>query len=413
MPEHAWIALLLRICFFIGCACPLALLLHRSGLPGGRPAAALAGGILAGILLGPSVAGTLAPDPTDALFLGGQTEYKALFDKDLEHKSARAALAQIGPSPEAMADLLKAQEQGRKPLLDQFNEAQTRTALVSASAMVSLVSLALGLTAWASPKSHSPPVPRSTTATLRESAIAVGIVLFAIIPTVLVLQRLLDPPIRDAVAIGAVIAAGSLFARLPLRWMTCVGRNPLTRRLGLFVAFGAAAALAWAIPPERLAFLLAPAIAVGVGTSLNHVKRPGKRARRFVRRLSLWVCMPACAAYLAREIDGTALLVSWQPLTLVAVAAATAGAGHFIGCYLAIQTIGTDETRAHAAAHDIEFLASGVGLTQLCFAVVLFAALPEAAPSVILAMILTNALAIEIQAPLNRRAISKMISSQG
>ena len=149
-----------------------------------------------------------------------------------------------------------------------------------------------------------------------------------------------------------------------------------------------------------------PAAAVGVGAALNLARRPSRRLRRAARAVCLWICLPAMAAYLTREVDPSALIASWRSATLVVVATLTAGAGHFIGCYLGLQTFAPNAARQRAALHSVEFIASGVGLTQLCLGVVLFAALPEAADTIALAIILANALAIEVQAPLNRRAIS-------
>jgi hypothetical protein len=451
MPEDVWIALLLRTCVFIGCAGPLALVLHRSRLPGGRPAAVVAGGILAGILLGPGVAGAVVPAASSVLFLGGEAERKALQELDLEQEGARTALGAVGASPEAMGALIADQEAVRGPVLERLNVAREWTRVMTGSVMVGLVSVAVGLGAWVGVggrdgggdgggdgrqddsrtltssglRSTFPlpggeegegkrAVPGSAGSVVGDVAVAAGVVMLALVPTGLLLQWLFEMRTRDVVAIGAVVAAGSLFGALPLRWMPRLARAGrdagrgagMMQRVGMFGAFGAAGALAWSIEPSRLGFVLVPAVAIGVGSSVNHVRRPGVRARRWARRVVLWVCLPACAAYLARAVDTEALMVSWRPLTLVAIAAATAGAGHFVGFYLAIQTFGSDEARSRGAAHAIEFLASGVGLTQVCFAVVMFAALPEAGSAAVLAMLLVNALAIEIQAPLNRRAIS-------
>lgn len=379
-------------------------------MPGGRPAAAIAGGILAGFLLGPAVLGPIAPTQSEVLFDGGRSEHKALLAKDLEHTTARLALTEIGPSPEAMTELLARQGADRAPLLARFEAARARTHFLTGSVMVGLVSLALGAAAWGGRAGKDGQEEGLGAQTILGMAVIAGcIVLFAAVPTVLLVQWLHESPLKEMIAIGGVIAAGSLFAPLPLRWMRRAGRDGFIRLLGLLIAMGAAGLLAWAIPPQRLAFLLVPAAAVGIGSSLNLVTGGGHRARRCARRIVLWVCIPACAAYLTREIDTAALLESWRPMTLIAIAAATAGAGHFIGSYLAIQTFGHDETRSKAAQHSIEFLASGVGLTQVCLTVVFFAALPEAGAPVVLAMLLTNALAIEIQAPLNRRAISSWL----
>ncbi len=405
MSADAWITLLLRLVLFIGCAGLLALLLRRCGFPGGRPAAAVAGGILAGILLGPGVARSVAPEAYDTLYIGARQERKALQELDLEHVRARAAQAASGVSIEALPDLVERQADQRAPLLRAVDQARQRTRVQTAMGMVALVSLALCLAAWAAPAAPTG-VPRSAVA---EAGVALAVVLFAAVPTALLLVWVLDWSVARAIAVGAVVAAGSLFAATPLRWMGSTGRDALTRRVGLFAAIAAAAVLAWSIPSARIAFLLVPAAAVGIGTALNLAHRPTRRLRRAARTVCLWICLPAAAAYLTREVDGTALIASWRPITLVVVATLTAGAGHFIGCYLGLQTFAPDAARQRAASHSVEFIAAGVGLTQLCLGVVLFAALPQAADTIALAIILANALGIELQASLNRRAIAGLM----
>lgn len=405
MSADAWITLLLRLVLFIGCAGLLALLLRRCGFPGGRPAAAVAGGILAGILLGPGVARGVAPEAYDALFIGAQQERKSLQQLDLDHARARAAQAATGTSPEALSDLVERQSEQRAPLLRALDRARERTRVQTAMGMVALVSLAVCLAAWAAPAAPTR-VPRSAVA---ETGVAVAVVLFAAVPTALLLVWVLDRSVARAIAVGAVVAAGSLFAATPLRWMGSAGRDALTRRVGLFAAVAAAAVLAWSIPSARIAFLLVPAAAVGIGTALNLARRPTRRLRRGARAVCLWICLPAASAYLTREVDPSALIASWRPITLVVVATLTAGAGHFIGCYLGLQTFAPDAARQRATSHSVEFIAAGVGLTQLCLGVVLFAALPQAADAIALAIILANALAIEVQASLNRRAIAGLM----
>lgn len=73
-PQDALLATITQSSLLLALGALLMLVLRRAGMPGGRVSSACAGGLLAGILLGPMVLGRIAPDLHEDLTIGGRAE---------------------------------------------------------------------------------------------------------------------------------------------------------------------------------------------------------------------------------------------------------------------------------------------------------------------------------------------------
>ncbi|MHC4976031.1 MAG: hypothetical protein ACYTF7_05425 [Planctomycetota bacterium] len=95
---------------WIGLAClgalgaVLTLLLRAARIPGGTPAAAIAAGIISGILLGATVLGKSNPELYEHWFVGGVEEQAALSEAQLQLERDIAAMRTADVSEEAIAE---------------------------------------------------------------------------------------------------------------------------------------------------------------------------------------------------------------------------------------------------------------------------------------------------------------------
>ncbi len=113
-----WIALV------VGVPAGLAALLRVAGAPGGRFAPAIAGGILAGLLLGASIGGRVVPDFHEAVFVGAATERAALDSARSGAEARRQAILATGVSPAALEEVAFDDLQVIAPLQREADAAQ-------------------------------------------------------------------------------------------------------------------------------------------------------------------------------------------------------------------------------------------------------------------------------------------------
>ncbi|MGP1346635.1 MAG: hypothetical protein ACTS3F_08205 [Phycisphaerales bacterium] len=111
------ITLLTAFGLVVPTASALAFVLYRARIPGDRTdartpgaCAAIVGGILAGILLGPGVLGAVWPDAHRSVFMGDSAEVRAQRVMESEHRAARMALRATGVSEVAVDELRAEQE---------------------------------------------------------------------------------------------------------------------------------------------------------------------------------------------------------------------------------------------------------------------------------------------------------------
>src|SRR5690606_14788385 len=135
-------------CALVSAAALCALLLRWARIPGGAPAAAIAGGILAGVLLGPSVAWRAAPDWSQRYLRGGVEAQRALVTHRQQMQRELAAMEAGSALPSAREEralVLRSQHEA----LEQ-RAAATRRAELDARIWQALLLLsgALALVGW-------------------------------------------------------------------------------------------------------------------------------------------------------------------------------------------------------------------------------------------------------------------------
>src|SRR4051812_16613534 len=148
MPPDVLTALSVSLATLLGLSVLLTLGLRAVRLPGGRPAAAVLGGILAGLVLGPGVLGQLAPDWYEQTFVGGATERRALEELAAE----RRALVASDVSAEAVREFDRDHNHERQRLDLARRKAMAAFRQPLDVAGVTMLSVAMFAGGWVSPR---------------------------------------------------------------------------------------------------------------------------------------------------------------------------------------------------------------------------------------------------------------------
>lgn len=266
----------------------LALVLRRAGAPGGRSGAAIAGGVIAGVLLGPGVLGSGWPQWNDHLFAGGANEAMALSELRREHARERSALRLADVSPVAMEELLARQRGEAAPLVDALTHAraQHRKRLDDLGlALIGLVMLGSG--ALVVPRRLAPHGRRVTRSVL---AGAVGLALGVGVPS-LFWRWLTGDSWTMALVLGMLVGgpATSAWLRSPLWALSALASAAL---LGLALALSSEATLLGILMPCAL------------GVLIHRIAPPRVRVR--IRRagvLAVALLLPVATALLCVRFD--------------------------------------------------------------------------------------------------------------
>lgn len=410
MRPDALTALATHLSLLIGLSTTFALLLRGTRLPGGRPAAAIIGGSLAGFLLGSAVAARAWPSWHERVALGGRVERLELDWLLARHQADLTALRASGVTEVAATELAAEHR-------SELAAAEARLAAALAShqrsrdfSLAAMLAVALACAAWASARHPRRPTASSGSAELL-AAVAAGIMatLLAALPVAVLLRWLTDLSVPAAISCGGAFAAGSLFAGMPMRWAPRLARTVELRVLALSASFAATVLLAWGLPPAAAAWILVPGAGMLGGAAFGRLFPPGAASRRAARAVVVVVVVPAVAAYAAQHVDWLVVWRDWRIALLLGLGVAVAGDGQFIGAWLGLQTFAPDRTRAHASALAMELVASGIGLTLAAMALLLLAAgvIDPAAREgqAVLALLLISAAATELTAPSGRRAL--------
>lgn len=371
MPIDPWTVA--RLVLLIGMGGGFALLLWRAGLAGGRPAAAIAGGLVAGILLGPAVLGSAMPRTYQSLFIGGLAEHDAVESARHRHGIELQALYKADVSPVAREELaaMQAAELGR--LILARDKAEARFREPASFWAVGWVGLALGLGLWAGSR---PGANQAKTLRVEVGALAsagLGAVAISVLMTAVLISWLLRVGPAWSVMVGAAAASGSAFGGLPTRWVGADGRRGRGKVFGLAGLVGAVLVLALLMPGDGARWLMIPIAGAGTGLIVGATFPPNshalRRGRRLARGVILWLLIPALVAYVVSLVDWR--LVTDEPRSLVLVIAwgVLAGDAHLVGGWLGLLSFGW--TRAHLVC--IETLSLGFGLTSVCLTAVLVA----------------------------------------
>ncbi|MFG0286334.1 MAG: hypothetical protein ACF8R7_18120 [Phycisphaerales bacterium JB039] len=405
----------------IGAAAALALLIRWGRIPGGAPAAAIAGGILAGVLLGPSVAWRAAPDLSWRYLRGNPEAQQALAMARQEARTELLAMEAAGA--DALAIEARAQELREARAPAERCAVEARRVELDARAWLGLLALsvALALAGWgrtqrtgfarlAWPDRSG---PDSWTLALPGASMSVlaGLVAAAMLRWGVGLEM------GAAVAVGGAFGAGAALGPLPLRRGLAV--EGAADRLGivcLLVSAGLMIGGAWVAGARPWAIAL-PAGALVLGWIAGWLARPTSRVRFIAREALLVVGAPGAVALAAGQIELAELTGSWRSIGSVVALALLAGGGQLLGAWL-----GMIGVRAHGRPMGValEALCAGFGLMQACAGLALIALGvidPQSTPGAVsLAALLLSGLMIEMTAPATLatwRGVEKIVEEFG
>lgn len=359
----------------------LATLLRGGRLSGGWPAAAILGGLLAGVLVGPGVLGRVAPALHDAAVRGGVAEQGAYDQRLLEAQGAVAALQASGVSEVAIDEYEREALAALGPLREAIDVAQVErraaldfTLALAGAAILALLPLA-GITRASG--AISPEARRAALfAGMGSVALAGGIAFAgaAFFTSV--------GPSPAALLFAAACACG-WFAP-PLDRLAREGSRAVRASFvsGLFALGAASAVLLWSLPDRRAWFVAWAFIGALAVWATTKVFVRHKKLRRAASFLTLGVLAPTCVALAAMRLDPASLgrnAAFW----ILALVAFVAGAdGRWIGAFLGAR-LGERSSRlvspgalGAATAH----LVSGVGVAQCALLAVLGAGGPISEP---------------------------------
>lgn len=277
----------------------LAWLFRRANCPGGRASAGLIAGVVAGLLLGPGVGGTLWPQAYTAVFRGGIAESSALQAENDRIRIERKALEASKVSPAAIEEFDRIDTADRRrPLENALTDARRahRTNLNMVVAAIGGVhaALMLGACLARSGRTWRRAGERLIDARWRDPLRGVrAFVIGAALPGLVAWWLLRDMKLAlgIAAAFGAPALAGS-------------GRSPglfLYSASGLSLGIAVAIIGVWTWPSTIATGLSFLGVMLAVGSDADRAAT--RRRRAFVRRLSTGISLPALAALTTVVID--------------------------------------------------------------------------------------------------------------
>jgi len=405
-----YLLLLGRFGLLAGLAALFGLVLHVIRIPGGRPAACITGGVVAGLLVGPLVLGNVRPSLHRSMTQGDHPELRAeLEQRQQAHRREIAVMLEAGVSREAVSERIDDQRLELDPAMDRLDRAIDSHRLAFRRALVvwlGLVVLAGSLCARRSAR-RDPTGNGSPLWIIAGSSVVLGGLVGAVLASwMLGIDR------ATAIAIGAATGAGSVFSRTPVRWIARAGRTRSAARFGGAGLFIAILTMALAIDRTASAWLLVPTAGVMLGAGMSSQWRIPLRVRTVARWTMLWPGMGGIAAACVAQINPADVLGAWTTAGYVGLSVVLAGVGHWAGAGAAARAFG------HGTAHRVpttwwlEAHARGVPMTQICFAGVLIAARivnthTPTGGAVVLGLVLA-ACASELALPLTRRALASI-----
>ena len=335
-----------------------------AGLPGGRRAAALVGGIVVGLLAGTGGLSVFWPDTFDAWTVGGTTERKALIDFDAQTDAHVAAIQLTGVTDVAIDEHLTQRATERAPLEDALFEA-----LVARSdALSTATHITLGLFIAAAAPFW---LPRERAEGGRDTlGLFVGVILATALG--MTLLRTLAPTVPDwavmtvACVVACLASAPSARAAGPLAGWSV---------LGLFVCISLARMLGELTAVDRQG-VSSLTVALGVATMLLvggwlpfHMQRRAtqRRARRALGTLAHTVLLPAIVALTVLRIDASLLWGDWVFWTVLVASSMVSSDLRWYALARVMRTAGREDhlTAAERCAN------AGGGIAQLIVALAL------------------------------------------
>jgi hypothetical protein len=398
-------------------AIAFAAIFRAIGLPGGRGAAAICGGMLAGVLFGSLVLGSAAPDVYEPLLRGAVEERVALLEveQDIAAEKAAAVLAlqATGVSEIAEEEILVEIDRRYEARLtaarDTLVEAQNRHTRNLSVILGVLAGLAFASGYFRRTRSEISETPRPVTPRPRDRSVpkVLGplppppvellMLVMAAAPAAIFARWLLGLPIPVAIAFGLVLAVPGATIR----------RGGHTLSGGW--AFLIAALLASVC--STLAFGQATSSTVLIGTAMagsilllfidNSLLRTRLTERRFHDTLFYALLLPALAGGMATIVDLQSLVSTGGFWIALAIGLIASGDGRWLGYWLAVRYFAEPPANDRSASMANSVISAGAPLAQLVLAVLAFRALPEAGSLIFAA--LAGAALLELSRNLRQR----------
>ncbi len=280
----------------LGCAG--ALLFRWARVPGGRLAAAIAGGICVGILAGPGVLGRVMPAEYASWHTGGAPERQTLNDYDTETRAEIAALKEIRVSPEAVEEHAAQRASDRTPLAEELEAAERsrRDAYFGSALGLFAIGVVIALPGIVPVRKDST-APRAGMVLLVALACAIGLnaaIRFALPPlpvwvyTALVVVLALIVPastVRARMADGVLAIAVAAAVLGLTRTLANTAGTPITTGAAIVPLAGVVVALSFC--------------ALGVFARTQS----WRKTRRALASCSVYACFPAAIAISTAMID--------------------------------------------------------------------------------------------------------------
>ena len=298
-------------------------LLRGLGVPGHR----VLGGLLVGLLLGPSVLGRIAPEPWEKVMIGGLETRQALTSLDRQHAAWLVAAQTAGPPAEQIAEQTSQHERDRSDLqrsLENTRSIHQRPWLLAILGLGVFTTL-IGVSCGTSRKGP----------TLNPSGIPIG-TWSAAIPAlgIMVLGAGMG---MDALAGGVIATAACLaigpwsdepFERWILRKSTGDSPSLMSTAARAATCVAIALCLLYTIRNgQTIGWFLVGMAALGL------LRFPvATSSRRWFRHLRDHACLPALAA-LSIIFSEVILDARWLPIIVVTV---LAGDGRWLGSAIAL-----------------------------------------------------------------------------
>ena len=394
-----------------------AAVLRMIGLPGGRGAAAVCGGIVAGILGGSLVLGGAAPGWHGHLLEGAQEERQALRDAEDElageKSSALAALRSTGVSEVAEGELLAeidARYQARitaaRETLNTAQERHTEDLSIVLGVLAGLAFASAYFRRTRSEITERPPgsperiggerLPK-VLGPFPPAPVELLMLVMAAAPTAVVARWLLGVDIPVALAFGLVLAVPGATLR---RGAQSLSGGWAFLIAGLLISVCSTAA-----------FGASTASTVLIGTAMagslvlllidNSMLRTRRAEIRFHDTLYFAILLPALSGALATTVDLASFVSTGTFWIALVIGLIASGDGRWFGYGIAIRYFADPPATGRPMALANSAISAGALVLQLVLAALAFRAVPEAGPLVFAA--LTGAALLELSRGLRAR----------
>jgi hypothetical protein len=376
-------------------------LLRGARFPGGWASAAILGGLLAGIFLGPGVLGRVASDAHRAATLGGIEEERAHADRLTEARGAVAALDASGVTGVAIEEYEQRAIADLEPLGEAVDEARIERRGAWDLALALFGAALIAFLPLAAVRADSGDLPFSA----RRAAMLAGL------GSILVAGGVAFVGVSAFTAVGASSAALLFAAACAIGWFIPPLDRAKHERLravresfisGLFALAAGSAILLWYLPDSRGWFVAWAFIGALTLWAISMTAMRSHGARKVAQAAVLGVLAPTVVALAASRLDPLPLVREPEFWVTLLVAAIACTDGRWFGALLGARAL--DPGRGFLTTRSVEIATShtntGAGLAQVALFAILAAGGPIDEP--LLAAGLLGALLLESSAGLYR-----------